>query len=730
MSGSLFDLRDATRIPAHDPIAGAGDAIPEDPPEHPLDTVQMQEQHRTLMQLYAQELDRQRDNRLQMAMDEDYYDGIQWSAEDAQALQERGQNPIVINHIAPTINWMLGSERRTRVDFRVLGRTKNDNEGAQTKTQLLKYLSDSNYLPFERSQAFKDAVVAGIGWLEDGAQYGDDGEELYSRYVSWREILHDSKSRFDLSDARYLFRSKMLDVDVALQLYKVPDNRRHIITDAIQDGLHYGLIGDIADEPMASLEDDFSAFGHTVRSSSVMHLRQRVRVIEGWYRVPEMRTQFYNGPAKGQKFDSANPEHLALLQTGWSVIDKFHMTMLMAAFTSAGLLWLGESPYQHNDFPFTPVWGNRRARDGMPYGLVRQLRDLQDDVNKKHSKAQYILASNKVVMDDGAVEDENVLAEEVARPDGIIKKRKGYELNLAVDRDLAPAHLELMRDSARMIQTTSGVTDELLGRKTNAVSGAAITARQEQGSLQTSTYFDWLRMARQKQGEKQLALIEQFYTYQKVVRITDDRGQANYITLNDPDLPESQIARSRADFIIDESAYSASYRQSMVETLGLVLQRLPPDLAAVLLPMMIEMMDIPNRDEIVKQLRTKLGIPDPDSDPTPEQVAAQRANQLQQQHAEEMMQLTQAEARARVEGLQMENALKRVQTAGQRIEAMGKAVTAAAVISNQPGVAPAADQMLAEAGFEESPAAVQAPDMLPPAAPQADPTQPQPGVNP
>ena len=39
---------------------------------------------------------------------------------------------------------------------------------------------------------------------------------------------------------------------------------------------------------------------------------------------------------------------------------------------------------------------------------------------------------------------------------------------------LADAHLQLMNQGIQMIQMTGGVTDELLARKTNAISGVAI----------------------------------------------------------------------------------------------------------------------------------------------------------------------------------------------------------------------------------------------------------------
>ena len=55
--------------------------------------------HSTLMGHYIRELDRQAENRMQMAMDEDFYDHIQFTDEELQILAERGQAPLVFNMI-------------------------------------------------------------------------------------------------------------------------------------------------------------------------------------------------------------------------------------------------------------------------------------------------------------------------------------------------------------------------------------------------------------------------------------------------------------------------------------------------------------------------------------------------------------------------------------------------------------------------------------------------------
>ena len=155
-----------------------------------LDSDKANEIHGDLMAKYKRELDRQMENRAQMAIDEDYYDNIQWTEEDMQVLRERGQAPIVYNAISQSVNWIIGSEKRGRSDFKILPRQKEDSKPAERKTQILKYLSDVNRTPYHRSRAFEDAVKVGIGWVEDGVTDDPDREIITSRYLS---LIHISE---------------------------------------------------------------------------------------------------------------------------------------------------------------------------------------------------------------------------------------------------------------------------------------------------------------------------------------------------------------------------------------------------------------------------------------------------------------------------------------------------------------------------------------------------------
>jgi hypothetical protein len=663
---------------------------------NPLDDDEHHKLHGKLLGYYQRELDRQNDNRIQMAIDEDYYDNDQWSQADAEELKDRGQAPICYNVITQSINWVIGSEKRGRSDFKVLPRGKEDAKPAQKKTQLMKYLSDVNRTPFNRSRSFEDAVKVGLGWIESGVTERDNGEPIYNRYESWRNMLWDSAStEFDLSDARYVIRIKWVDLDVAIAMFP---ERAKMLERSASSSERYGTDLANGDEIMDYAEDEMDSLGRGMSDHSVE--RRRVRMIEVWFRKPERVQKIVAGQRQGEEFDPQDQNHHALVQGGESVVaERMMMSMNVCIMTTSGMCYVGRSPYKHNKFPFIPVWGYRRGRDNMPYGMIRSMRDIQDDVNKRASKALFILSTNKTIMDEGAVPDVAAFMDEVSRPDGVIIKRKGHELTINADRDLAPAHLSIMSQSINMIQSVSGVTDEQMGKTTNAKSGVAIQARQDQGSKSTSKLFDNLRYAFQCDGEITLSLCEQYFTEQKQFRITNQRGTPDFIDINDG-LPENDITRTQADFIISDSEWRASLRQAQAQQLAEMMPSLPPEVQLVLLDLLIEELDLPNGEEMVKRIRQITGMRDPDAtEPTEEELQAEQA-QAEAQKQQQIM----AEAQLRnlnAKSIKDETAAQKtmVDTVLTSMQSQQTAVEAAQISMLNPAILPVADALLHEAGF-------------------------------
>lgn len=673
-----------------------------------LEAPKMRRHHGRLLSMYQQELDRQQENRMDMATDEAFYDGEQWQQKDIDTLKERGQMALVYDVISNSVNWVIGSEKRGRIDFKILPRRKEDGMPAQRKTELLKYLSDVNRTPFHRSRAFEDTVKVGLGWLEDGCDDGDDGEPVYSRYESWRNMLWDSAAtELDLSDARYIFRSKWVDLDFAQAMFP---GRAQMLKESAQDALRFG-VSDIenGDDPMDSSEQERETVGFS--TTNHLYQRERVRMIEAWFRHPVTVKRLRGGDFNGDVYDENSPAHEDQLQSGKAVlIEKVMARMHCAILTTKGLCYFGQTPYRHNSFPFTPIWAYRRGRDGLPYGMIRKLRDIQADINKRASKALAILSSNKVLIEEGSVDDIDEFAEEASRPDAVLVYKLGKQKpELNADRDLAAGHLQLFTMGMSMIQQASGVTDELMGRKTNASSGIAIQARQDQGSLATSKFFDNLRLANQIQGEKQLSLMEQYFSEQKAFRITNQRGTPEYVTINDG-LPENDIIRTKADFVISEQEWRASVRQSQVDQLMEMMMKLAPgapQLVMVMLDLVVEGMDIPSREEIVKRIRQVTGMKDPDqTEPTQEDIIKAQEQQRKAQIEDAMVnaelgikQATAAKTAAQAQQIGVQNTLTQSQATASNVTAQNTAMDAALKVIAAPVAAPIADTLLNEAGF-------------------------------
>jgi hypothetical protein len=603
---------------------------------HAMDGEQARTELRKLLEWWYFERDRQAANRLEMAIDADFYDNLQWDPEDAQVLRDRGQMPLVYNEVAPMVDWLIGTERRTRVDWRVMPRTEDDVELADVKTKVMKFVSDVNRVPFNRSRAFADAIKVGVGWVDDGVRDDPTADVIYDKYEDWRNVLWDSLSyEHDLSDARYVFRSRWVDEDIAVAMF--PD-REDAIRQAVEDAQH-SMSTDWEEETWFTAEELLSGaqtgrLRATGQATSIDAKRRRVRLIEAQYRKPVKTRVVASGPFRGQFFNDHDQVLLgALGRMGGTIIDKVMLRVHFAVFTEAHMLRMGPSPFRHNRFSLTPVWCYRRGRDRMPYGTIRRVRDIQQDLNKRASKALFLLNTNQVIADEGAVDDWNILRDEADRPDGLIIKKPGKELLLRRDTDAATGQIQMMTLDAQSIQKSAGVSQENLGRQTNAVSGEAIKARQLQGSVVTTEPFDNLRLAVQIQGEKQLSMVEQFYTEEKVIRLTGAKGGIEWVKVNEPEVqPDgsvrfvNDITAAASDFIVSEADYAGTMRQVMFEALNQMATRLPPEVALRLMTIAMEFSDLPNKDEVADQIRRLTGERDPDKPMSPEE-----SQQMQQQ---------------------------------------------------------------------------------------------------
>jgi len=661
---------------------------------------------------------------MEMAIDEDFYDAIQYEADELEILRERNQAPATYNVIKNVINWIIGSELKARIDYRILPRTKQGAQEAKTKTKIHKYIQDVNQGEFKRSRAFQECIKGGVGWLEYGARNPTLGNEIiYQRQEKWRNMWFDHLGlELDCSDWRFVLREKWVDLDIAKAMFPEREDDLRVLAEGV-NSLYPYLPDDVVITDYASefdLESDLdSLFGGPFDG-----VRERVKLVEMWYRMPDnvkiMRMVDEDTPygaLDGTIYRKDQEDHDYLVKGGYfTTFDTAMLTVRQAIW--AGAIYLQDilTPYNHNRFPFVPMFCYRRQRDNMPYGVVRDLRDPQSALNKRKSKALFLLTAQQMIYEDGAINDPIKAREEMNRPDGQIVLVKGALQSGAFQRvehgQLAQAHVALAeQDQAFIENTAAGITSENLGKTEKDLSGKAILALQGQGVQAQGVLFDNYYLAFQLAGDIVSSLIEQFYDQEREILITGDQSNDEFVEINKrtPEGIDNAIGREKSRFIVGKQDYRESIRMSMFETLSQLVQSLSqsmPQVALALLDLVIDYMDVlPNKDEMVERIRKINKQKGSEDDMTDEErVRAHQEQQatMAQQQAVQQIQMAMAKAELAIKqgeaNQKNAQALQaQVDASMKKLEGFLKALEVAGIIRTTPQIVQAADALIAEA---------------------------------
>lgn len=659
------------------------------------DPASVAERHSKRKSWFLAEASRQASNRAIMAKCENFYDGQQWDHEDAETIRERGQNPVVYNEIKPVIDWLIGTERKSRVDFVVVAQEEGEeaSDDAMLKTKLLKYLDDSNRAVFERSFAVEDAFKAGLGWMEVGLRGDKSGVPVYIGAESWRNILYDSQgSKRDLSDARYIFRVKVVDLDVAEALF--PDKKEELQR-CVQTGDDAAVFREwLGGGGLLASMDSFASGDErdhmTARPVDLFNPRERVLLIECWSREPQTQKNPVTGVADG---------------ISWKI--------MCSVMTEKDTLIEAWSPFKHDLFPFIPVWAYRSRRTGLPYSPILQLIGPQEALNHRMSRSLYEASNNQIKLEVGAIDAEVMdlaeLRKELDSPDGTAVFANGAlsggKVQERGNESKAQFHLQMAQYDATSIRSMGGVNSDNQGKNSNVIAAKAVLAKQEQGSLLTMELFDNLMFARQMEGEVTLSLAEQFVNQPLTIRLSDEGNKQEYTSINQPQADGTylnDITQRKATFVIGEQAWKLSYAEAAFDSLMQVLSQLAssaPQVVVGMLDVVFEMHpNLPRKKQILERIRQVNGQTDPNGKVTPEQEAAKAQ---QQQVAKAQFEAQMAQLQATIRESQAKGEKLEADAMAKRLEALYMSAQAAQVLSMAPQITPVADELLASVGFKD-----------------------------
>ncbi|EKN5920707.1 TPA: portal protein [Yersinia enterocolitica] len=581
-----------------------------------------------------------------------YYDGDQLAPEVVAKLRERGQPLTQHNLIAPTIDGVLGMEAKTRTDLMVIADDPNEEMEVMAEAVNAEFADACRLsgLNKARSDAYAEQIKAGLSWVEVRRNSDPFDNKFKVSTVHRNEVFWDWFSReADLSDCRWLMRKRWLDVDEVKGTF--PD-KSQIIDYSLNEWKGF-VDTELAAGQESDLMSAYEEYQSWSRESTewVTSNRKRVLLQVIYYRTFQRLPILQLSNGRVVEYDKNNVMHAVAVATERVQVTMARVSRIRESWF-VGPHFIIDRPCTapQGMFPLIPFWGYRKDKTGAPYGLACRAIPAQDEVNFRRIKLTWLLQAKRVIKDADATNmTDKQLAEEIERPDGVInlnpnranKTTAADALNIQQDFQVAQQQFQVMQESMKLIQDGLGVYSAFLGQDSNASSGVAISNLVEQGATTLAEINDNYQFACQQVGQLLLCYLLEELTKRRnypVVINRDDPRKRKEVVLNaaeEAGRMNNDVSRLRAHIALAPIQQTPAYKSQLAQRLSEVIVGLPPQIQVSVLDMWVELLDLPNKQEIVERIRGALGTPKSPDEMTPEeQQAAQQEQQLQQQQQE------------------------------------------------------------------------------------------------
>lgn len=580
-----------------------------------------------------------------------YYDGDQLPPAVVQILEARGQPVECQNLIAPAIDAVLGTEAKTRSDLRVEANYEDDETEVLAEALNAEFFTVCQQMRLDRtrSDAYAEQVKTGLGWVEVRRNPDVTGSRYIAEAVNRNEVFWDWHSkRPDLRDCRWLMRKRWVDLDEAALLFP---QRADVLRNAVGAWDSFADIERIEGEDSA-LMDGWGEWQNWSRQESeyLSTERDRIMLYVVYYRVYERIPMMELPGGRLVEFDKNNIAHAVAVGSGRVSVEMRLVSFIRESWW-AGPHHLGDRPCEapQGMFPLVPFWGYRKDKNGIPYGLVSRMISAQNSYNFRHLKVTWLLQAKQIIMDEDAVNmSREQVREEANRPDGLFtlnpdrrnKTKIAESLQINSDSGVSAQQMQVMEYDRQNIQDCAGVYSSYMGQNSGAVSGVAVSNLVEQSSTTLAEINDNYSMACNALGELILNyLLEDLKkrVNHKIVINQKDKRRRKVMMINimgDDGAITNDISRLDARIVLAPVDSTPAYRAQLADRMIMIMAKMPPQAQVAVLDMVLNLVDIPNKDEFIDRVSKVLGTQDPEHMTDEEKQAAQqqaKINSLLQQ---------------------------------------------------------------------------------------------------
>jgi hypothetical protein len=636
--------------------------------------------------------------------------GRQWDPQDLDILREQRRPAYEFNEVMPSVNSAIGYQIANRMDilFRPRG-GDSDQAKADIRSKIIMQIADSQRLHWRETEVFTDGIIQQRGYYDVRVSFDDNMMGHITIDVpDPMDVVPDPDAKtYDPSGWSDVMLTRWLTLDEIEQSYGT----------AASDAVERLRNMRPEDADWGEADDtgvDRSKFGDPNFAGAAFDVRfldgkiNRVRVIDRQLWVRQMtRCLYYPRSGDVKIAENLTPEVLQAQIGQGAVATKMLRRRVRWQVATADVELHNEwSPY--DDLTIVPYFAYFRR--GQTLGMVDNAIGPQQARNKALS--QYVHIINTTANSGWIVRENSLtnmsteeLAQQGAKTGLVIEVKEGATGPEKIAPNPVPQGVD------RLVQVTSEalksvtIPEAMRGITGPEKSGVAIQHKQFAAQQQMAMPLDNLARTRHMLAHKLHKLVQQFYTEERVYRITEQdpatgKPQTEEIVVNQYD-PETggyvnDLTEGDYDVVVSEQPMQVTFENSQFQ------QALELRQAGVSIPdsIMVQHSTLSRKAEIVEMMSQQS-----QTDPLLEQKAALLREQVRKTAAEAV---------------------------NKAVEAMFSATQAGNQIAALPGIAPLADQLLKSAGFTDAdqPPIVPAPAIEEPVAPPDPNTNPLTPVNP
>ena len=421
-----------------------------------------------------------------------FYLGDQWDGETKTQLDLEKRPYLTLNKIKPIIRNLSGWQRQNRQDLKVLPRRGGVAIMAEAYTDIIKYFYDTSMADWHNSFAFFDGAIGGKGWISIDIDYTKDpfnGDLMMARENPLMIREDPFSTRYDLSDAKFCFRSFWMDKEQVESSF--PDADLDQLGESTDDSESTPEDGESVDEDaydeQAGFNDDAKETRFLIKECYHRKWKKKTFLVD----TTTLEVTDATGIPKDKIEKIASMKNL-------KKVERVAPTLYLTTYAGEVELQDVEDPFDGiTDFPLIRFcaewlyWDKPHVK-----GEVDDLIDPQIEHNKRRSQALHLLntsANSGWILDDDAVDPDMLeKLERMGSSAGItVIKKKGSTVERITPSPLSDGHIALEKLAEEDLKKISGVNADLLGLQANKNdSGVAIDLRRKQGLITTEPIFD------------------------------------------------------------------------------------------------------------------------------------------------------------------------------------------------------------------------------------------------